>query len=158
MERFNGNSAVIDRRAFYYISFGALLVFLMVISIGAVLLPRGRAFYHLVYVQALLKEGDTEGAIEQAREAVRLRPDSIFTVRNLVKAYMVGGMYNEAEEAIERLIELSPDMPAAYHDLGMIRLTRHDTEGAREAAQRAIALSPELAGNYHLLGAIKKGL
>jgi len=143
-----------NRRASYYILFGIFLFFLVAMSGGMILLPKGKALYHMAVAKKLLNAGDPQAAIGQAREAVELIPDSFFAVHLLVEAYVDADMHDEAERAVEELIEKSPDQSRAYYDLGMLKLMRRDVAGAGDAADKAISIEPDFAGGHHLLGAI----
>lgn len=143
------------RRRSYYVGFGILiLLFLLVMPVGTLFLPKGKSFYYLLAAQKMLKKGDIEGAISQTKKAVELQPKSIIAVRGLARAYIAAGKYREAEKTVENLIAMAPDLPEAYYDLGVVRFQAGDMEGSREAAEKALSLSPESGDNYHLLGAI----
>ena len=143
-----------NKRIIYYISFGIFLAIILATALGTVMLPKGKAVYHLAIAKKMLDAGNTEAAIDQAERAVELSPDSFITVHNLVDAYAEAGMYDEAEAALRKLIDSSPEVPGAYLDLATLRLIDRDIEGARDAALKAVAISPNLPGNYEILGKI----
>jgi tetratricopeptide (TPR) repeat protein len=143
-----------NRRASYYIIFGIFVASMLAVIFGTFVWPKGKAVLYLMMSRKMLDNGKIDTAIEQAREAARIMPESSIIVHNLVEIYTEADMYEEAEKAVEDLIELSPESARAYVDLGVLRLKRGDLEGAKEAAEKAQSISPDLDYNYYLFGII----
>ncbi len=144
------------RRASYYVLIGIFLVSTLGVISGTLIWPKGRGVLHMLMSRKMLDAGNTDTAIEEAKEAVRLMPGSYVAVHNLVEIYAEADRYEEAEKAVEKLIELSPETARAYLDLGDLRLIRQDVLGAKEAAQKAVSISPDYGECYYLLGAIAR--
>ncbi len=143
------------KRTLSIVSLGFILILICSIPMVTFLLPKGKAVYHLAISLNMMREGNAEGAVEQAKKAVALRPDNVVTLRGLAKAYTYAGIYDdEAMETITKLIEVAPELGEAYYYLAVIKFERLDLQGAREAAQKSISLSPEFPDPYQLLGAI----
>ena len=142
------------RRVSHFILIGIFLVSMLGVISGTVMWPKGKGVLHMLMSRKMLDAGNIDTAIEQASEAVRLLPKSYVATRNLVEIYVDADMYAEAEKAVEKLIEHSPEAAGAYLDLGDLKLIRKDVEGAREAARKALSISPDHGGCYYLLGAI----
>ena len=61
---------------------------------------------------------------------------------------------DEAVKAIERGLELLPDAPELWNQLGGIHHVRGDRVGAKAAYARALAIAPDDAGAHYGLGAV----
>ena len=60
------------RRAITFSLFVFFIVTIITIPVGMFLLPKGKAVYYLAVSLNMIKEGNTEGAIEQAKKAVEV--------------------------------------------------------------------------------------
>lgn len=143
-----------NKRASYYIIFGIFVVSMLAMIFGTFMWPEGKAVLYLLTSRKMLAGGKIDAAIEQAREAAQIMPESALVTRNLVELYLEADKYDEAEREVKKLIELSPESAIAYVYLGTLKLARKDIEGAKEAAQKAKSISPDLADVYFLIGSI----
>jgi len=108
------------------------------------LLPR-----HLV---ARRTREDTAKAIEYLEEAVRLDPEFALAWADLGTAHSaeassawgpVAEGYRRARRAVERALDLEPDLAEGHAELGRIRmLYEWDWRGAERSLQRALELAP----------------
>lgn len=85
--------------------------------------PRLVAGHNLLGV-ALLAQGKLSEGVETFRNALRISPDNVAVLRNLVRAEMAGSNFAQAQLANSRLLALQPQ----------------DVEGRRVAAQVALSL------------------
>jgi tetratricopeptide (TPR) repeat protein len=144
------------QRVSRYILLGIFLASMLGVISGTLMWPKGMGVLHMLMSRRMLAAGKIDAAIEQAREAVELMPDSYVATHNLVEIYADTDMYEEAEKAVEELIKHSPETAGAYLDLGGLKLIRRDVEGAREAAEKAVSISPDYGECYYLLGALAR--
>lgn len=143
------------KRTLSIISFGFIFIIICSIPIVTFVLPKGKAIYHLAVSLNMMREGNTDGAIEQAKKAVELRPENVVTLRGLAKAYIYAGRYDdEVMETVKKLIDVAPELGEAYYYLAVIKFRRLDVEGARQALEQSMSLSPDFPDNHQLLGAI----
>lgn len=95
--------------------------------------------------RAVLRElaGDLPGAEELVRGALRDEPSHPQLSKNLGDLEYRAGHYDEAWEAYQRTIELSPDLgDDVYFKLGNIAYKRNDRELASRMWRRALELNP----------------
>ena len=90
----------------------------------------------------LLRRGDTDAALQQARVAAAAAPDDAGAQRQLSIALQQAGDYAAARVATERAIELAPDDPEAHFDLAALLFSEREHEAAQAALGRSIALDP----------------
>jgi tetratricopeptide (TPR) repeat protein len=100
----------------------------------------------------LLHLGKTRPALEAARQATALQPDSRDAMQLLAMAALSAGALSEAREASVRVVELAPEWATAH--LARARQLAHEEryEEARRAAERSLDLDTQNAGAWHLLG------
>ncbi len=100
---------------------------------------------------AQLERGD-QNALETARKAVELEPQSGLARGHLAMAFFFNNRLVEAGTQAKRAVELNPNSVAARVTLGEVALARGEaTDAEREAAQ-AVALDPMLPQAHYLLG------
>jgi TolB-like protein/DNA-binding winged helix-turn-helix (wHTH) protein/Tfp pilus assembly protein PilF len=101
-------------------------------------------------------------SIEYYTEATRLDPDYALAYAGIADAYTalhglgVGSpaeLMPKAKAAVERALEIDPQLPEAYIARGLIRhFYDWDYKGGNADFERAIALSPNSATAHHLYG------
>lgn len=69
-------------------------------------------------IEAKLRTGQLDGAVEQARAAIEHYPRSPLLYQLLGAALFKQGANEEARKAFERAIALDPSVPQTYFDLG----------------------------------------
>ena len=77
-------------------------------------------------------------AIEQAPDVT----SRAFAAREYASALISWGEYDRAETQLEQVVALAPEDPSAWHDLGLLRNRRGDSEGARQALERSAQAAP----------------
>lgn len=96
----------------------------------------------------LLRKGETEAALQQARVAALAVPDDAGAQRVLAMALQQAGDGAAARTAIERAIELAPDEPEHHFDLATMLFAERQEAAAQEALGRSIALDPNQFDAY----------
>lgn len=74
----------------------------------AVELDTKTPIYHVVFGNSLSATGDRKSAIDQYREAIRLRPDYENALYNLGRVLQEDGQTNDAKLALSQALELDP--------------------------------------------------
>jgi Flp pilus assembly protein TadD len=114
-------------------------------------------FAHKALGDALLKKGQTDEAINQYQEAIRLKPDSADAHYNLGNALLKKDQTDEAISQYQEVIRLKPDSADAQNNLGDALLKKGQTDEAINQYQEAIRLKPDSAdAHYNLGNALRK--
>ncbi|MCZ2174124.1 MAG: tetratricopeptide repeat protein [Burkholderiales bacterium] len=100
----------------------------------------------------LEERGDLEEAIRHLRAAVESRPDFVFAWRDLCRACFQAGRIGEAQEAVERGLEVEPHSAELLLYRGNLRLHEKVYRPAIEAYQQALTLVPNHAVVHANLG------
>ena len=90
----------------------------------------------------LLRRGETDAALQQARVAASATPEDAAAQRQLAIVLQQAGDYASARAAIGRAIELAPDDPEAHFDLAALLFSEREHDAAQAALGRSIALDP----------------
>ncbi len=119
------------------------------------LAPPDYATYHAqrAYRDGLvaLTLGESEAALDSARQAVALTPDDPQAQYLLGISQLFNEDYEAAEATLARVVELDPDLAEAHHDLGLVRLHLGQGEAAAHAFQRVAEMMPDSwVGPYRL--------
>jgi Flp pilus assembly protein TadD len=96
----------------------------------------------------LLRQGDTDAALQQARVAVAAAPHDPAAHRQLAMVLQRAGDQAAARAAIEHAIELAPDDPEAHFDLATLLFAERQQDAAQSALGRSIALDPNQFDAY----------
>ena len=72
--------------------------------------------------------------------------------------YMQAGEYDKAAGRLEAIIELNPDMPETYYNLGVAYYNMEEFDKAVHAFSEAIMRNPELADAYYSRGVAHEDL
>ncbi len=110
----------------------------------------GDEWPHRVASIALGRMGQHEPAVQAAREAARLAPDTWQTLRRLAEAIddhpqppgVRAQLRAEAWAAANRAVELAPLEPAAHCTVGHLCLGSENTQQAQRAFREALRLDP----------------
>jgi len=95
----------------------------------------------------LLHDGHrTTEAVARYEQAIDMDPTDAQTYYDLASAHASDGGWNEANDALLRLLDLQPNDPMALYDLAAVRANQGLTAEAREylAKARAVATDGEL--------------
>ena len=101
---------------------------------------------------AYSKEGKINQAIETAKMAIQLQPNSGIAHFNLGTLYAARGRFDLAQPHFEKTIHLYPNYAEAHSNLGQLLAQRGDLEGGIRQFRKAIELNPSLGGPYLNLG------
>ncbi len=86
--------------------------------------------------------GDDQGAIAECDRAIAIAslPDDYVTKGALL--YM-SGRYDEAEQTLNKSLEMDTSNPSAYEFLGLCLMHRSDVQGAADAFHKALDINPD---------------
>ena len=106
------------------------------------------AYLRLELAGLAYRLGRADEAVEQAREARRLSPDDPDVLAGVADVLLgLAGereeLLVEAQQALERRLELVPDEPQTLHSLGRLHHSRGDFARAEEMYRRLLAAVPE---------------
>ena len=105
--------------------------------------------YHANYLAAM---GHTESAIEAAQHALQLDPLSASAQSNLASILWMARQFDRSIAETRKLLELFPDLPAGYEDLGRCFEALGDADQAEKEFRRAAELSHHSPGSLASLG------
>jgi Flp pilus assembly protein TadD len=106
----------------------------------------------------LLREKDTAKALEYARKAAELAPDSAAVLDTLAVVEYISKDYDQAQRNILRALKLSPDEPSMRYHSAMIAVALKDNAAARATLEKLLAANPkfpEVAEAKALLAKLK---
>ena len=101
---------------------------------------------------ALDGKGQTDEAIRQYQEAIRLKPDYAYAHDTLGTALGRKGQTDEAISQFQEAIRLKPDYADAHYNLGIALVMKGQTDEAISQFQEAIRLKPDEAEAHNNLG------
>ena len=101
---------------------------------------------------ALARKGQTDEAISQFQEAIRLKPDFANACYNLGNAFAEKGEIDEAIRQYQEAIRLSPDYADAHNNLGTVFAEKGKIDEAISQYQETLRLSPDYAVTHNYLG------
>ena len=101
-----------------------------------------------------LERGQTDAAIPQLRELLRLGPESASTHYNLGFALSLRGRFEEALAYFQEAIRIAPDHVEAHNNLGVMLEVLGRLEEARDHYRRVVELRPDHAKAHSSLGRI----
>src|SRR5438876_9963129 len=90
------------------------------------------------------QRGHHDIAIDLIRKATTIRPQAEFFV-NLSQAYRGAGSLNDCADACRRAVQLGPNIPEAWNNLGSALKDLNQPAEAQKAFERAIQLRPNYA-------------
>ena len=107
---------------------------------------------HLKRAKAFEDEGDLDAAIDEAKKAMELDPDSTRAIRELGYFYFKRNAFKEAEQWLLKAAEMNYLDVIAFHYLGELYLNLEDIDKAQHYFGKAMQISPR-----HLDRGIKFG-
>jgi len=94
--------------------------------------------------EALLKEGDLEGAAAAFRRGIELQPNFFWSYHKLGDVFALQEKRNDAIEAFRRAIKLNPQFVMSHVNLGDLLIKEGRAEEAAAAYKTALQLQPDL--------------
>ena len=91
----------------------------------------------------ILREKNPVQALEYARKASALAPDSADVLDTLAMVEFGNKDYPRARRSIERALKLAPDHPSMLYHSAMIAAAMEDTAAAKATLEQLLAQSPE---------------
>ena len=88
------------------------------------------------------RQGSTEEAVADFKEALKLSPDHLIALNNLGGAYRQQKRWDDARKAYERGLEINSKDAEANYGLGMVFAQNDDTARAFDSLQKALKLRP----------------
>ncbi len=88
------------------------------------------------------ENGSREEANKSLQAALRINPKHVPSLLQLVDNHIDGEAYDEANEAIETILEVNPVQPEAWAYRAVIAHLRHDLVGEKFAREKALAAWP----------------
>ena len=101
---------------------------------------------------ALATKGQSDEAIRQLQEALRLQPGFALAGNNLANALLKKGQTDEAIRQFQEVLRLKPDHAEAHYNLGTALLMKGQTDEAIRQFQEALRLNPDHADAHYNLG------
>jgi Flp pilus assembly protein TadD len=86
--------------------------------------------------------GDAKAAIQAAESARELNPLSLDPLRVQVNARVLDGDIAGARQALVDAVELQPENPASWYELGVFEILARRPDAAVRPLERAAALDP----------------
>jgi len=109
-----------------------------------------------------LGDGDVSSALRELTAAVEKDPGKAEYYNALGLAYYTRGFIKEAEENIQKAIQIKPNLPEAHTNLGTIYLRKLNWDGAiaqfKEAVKNVFYAAPEEAYSKMCWAYYKKGV
>lgn len=90
----------------------------------------------------LANEGDLEGALENFKRSVALKPDYADAVHNIGHIYMVQKDFNRAIRYLQQSLDMNPRLTASSFKLGLIYYELGDIEKAKEYFEKCLEVDP----------------
>jgi len=102
-----------------------------------------------------LKINNPSMAIIHAQESIRIKPDNSGALYNLGLAYGAQGQLDrDAIKAFKRAIDINPDIPEYYYDMGVAYFNISDYKNALKCYEKTIELDNDDASAYLNIGTI----
>jgi tetratricopeptide (TPR) repeat protein len=95
------------------------------------------------------KKQESDKAIEDCSQAIRLKPDFAWAFNNRGGAYLFKDQYDRAIEDFDQAIRLDPDRAAAFNNRGSAYSLKGQYDRAIEDFDQAIRLNPNYASAFY---------
>ncbi len=106
--------------------------------------------------RTLFQLGDTDGAIDEYRTALRFHPVIAQAHLDLGTALMAKQDWRAAMTELQEAVRLDPALVQAHYSMGTIHYTRGNVQSAIKAYQEALRLKPDFAEAHYRLGLVLK--
>ena len=106
----------------------------------------------------LHKRGRLAEAIRSYQELLRQAPDNAVVLNLLGLAHFQHGDHQQGVASVTRALELKPDLPGGYFNLGTMLQALGRQEEAIAQYQKAVAINPDDCDAYNNLGTVLKAL
>lgn len=106
--------------------------------------------------QTLLRIGDLESAIEEARAAIKLQPDLGKTHLQLGLTLIAKQEWRTATAALKDALKLEPDLAQAHYSLGTIQQSLGNAKAAIQSYRQAIELQPYFPDAHYRAASLLK--
>ena len=93
----------------------------------------------------LANEGDLDGALENFKRSVALKPDYADAVHNIGHIYMVKKDYVRAIKYLEQSLQMNPRLYPSAYKLGVIHTEKNDLEKAKKYFEQCLSIDPNNA-------------
>jgi tetratricopeptide (TPR) repeat protein len=103
---------------------------------------------------ALWQSGDARAALQEYEEASRLKPTWSWPLIGKASAHIYLDELGEAQQAVDKALELSPKDARAHQALGRLRAAQEQPNEAIDALEKAVDLDPGLVEAYAELGQV----
>jgi predicted Zn-dependent protease len=113
---------------------------------------------HLMDAAALLVRGDLPRAEEQLRMHLRGHPTDVAALRMLAEAVARQYRYPDAQQLLERCLELAPSFDPARHNYALVLNRQSKAELALPEVERLLAKEPRNPGYRNLHAAVLANL
>ena len=90
----------------------------------------------------LANEGDLEGALENFKISVALKPDYADAVHNIGHIYMVQKKYDLAKKYLEKSLEMNPRLFPSAYKLGIIYAEEGNYENSKKYFEQCLEYNP----------------
>ncbi|MEP7210362.1 MAG: tetratricopeptide repeat protein [Alphaproteobacteria bacterium] len=100
---------------------------------------------------ALMRAGNSQGAIREFRAALASDPEHVDGLIGLCQSYLNLGQNTEASETAAALLRVAPDLATAHRLQAECLRQRKKRHEAVAAAKEAIRLDPREPSGYHIL-------
>jgi hypothetical protein len=91
----------------------------------------------------LANEGDLDGALENFKRSVALKPDYADAVHNIGHIYMVKKDYSQAIYHLQRSLDMNPRLYPSAYKLGIIYAGQGEYEKAKSYFEKCLEFSPD---------------
>ncbi len=98
----------------------------------------------LIYIQT----DQSEKAIESIELAKKENPNDLGLMQAEADLYYQLGDFNKYKELMEQVVQMDPDNPVLYFNLGVTAEKLGDTENSRKYYEKAIELDPSMVNAY----------
>jgi Tfp pilus assembly protein PilF len=114
---------------------------------------------HINFGVVLENKGQTDAAIHQFQEAIRLKADDAEAHNNLGAVWDSNGQTDEAIAQFQEALRLEPGYAEAHYNFGVALDNQSQTDAAIRQFQEAVRLEPDYAEAHNNLGnaLLKKG-
>ena len=113
--------------------------------------PGNEALSGQISAAALAGQNKIEDSIHVLLDASAANPDQAQTKFALVRAYLKGGKYGEAEEYLKTLLTSEPNNVDARVFMGIVQSLTNRQDEAKMSFDAAISMAPQNSGGYKAL-------